>query len=446
MEIYVPENIEKIINALEEKGYEAYIVGGCVRDGILGKEPNDYDVTTSALPEQVKECLDGYHIIDTGIKHGTVTVVADDDYVEVTTFRIDGEYKDHRRPDSVEFSSQIADDLSRRDFTINAMAYNPQKGLVDKFDGQRDLFRQRIKCVGNPETRFEEDALRIMRALRFASQLNYEIDKSTSEAIHRKKYLLTEVSGERVSKELNGILTGSGAGSILSEYSDVINVIIPEIRNCIGFEQHSRYHIYDVWTHTAVAVEHSVKNLDVRLALMLHDVAKPDCCVFDDEGNGHFPNHEKASAEIAEQILRRLRYPNETIKCVCELIKFHYVTPVDDKIVVKRLLSAIGPQYFFKLTEVMKGDSRAKQSFCFERVQILENMEKKANEIIDAKECISVSQLDINGVDISDMGVQGKNIGEILDLLLIMVIEGKTDNVKNELKRAVVNIINQKFI
>ncbi|MBQ2822997.1 MAG: CCA tRNA nucleotidyltransferase [Oscillospiraceae bacterium] len=436
MEIYVPGNIVKILEALEDKGFKAYIAGGCVRDAILGKEPNDYDIATSALPEQVKECLDGYHIIDTGIKHGTVTVVADDDYVEVTTFRIDGEYKDHRRPESVEYSAEIEDDLSRRDFTINAMAYNLNTGLVDKFDGQKDLFRQRIKCVGNPEERFEEDALRIMRALRFASQLNYEIDDATSDAIHKKKYLLAEVSNERISKELNGILTGASAGSILSEYSDVINVIIPEIRNCIGFEQRSRYHIYDVWTHTAMAVEHSANDLEVRLALLLHDIAKPECCVFDDEGNGHFPGHEKASADVAEQVLRRLRYPNDTIKCVCELIKFHYVTPVDDKIVVKRLLSTIGPQYFFKLTEMMKGDSRAKQSFCFERVQILENMEKKGREVLDAKECISVSQLDINGIDISDMGAEGKNIGDILNTLLSMVIEGSIDNVKSELKKA----------
>ena len=441
MEIYVPENIVKILETLEDKGFKAYIAGGCVRDSILGKEPNDYDITTSALPEQVKECLEGYHIIDTGIQHGTVTVVSDDDYVEVTTFRVDGEYKDHRRPESVEFSAEIEDDLSRRDFTINAMAYNLKTGLVDKFDGQKDLFRQRIRCVGNPEERFEEDALRIMRALRFASQLNYEIDDMTSDAIHKKKHLLTEVSNERISKELNGIITGASAGSILSEYSDVINVIIPEIRSCIGFEQRSRYHIYDVWTHTAMAVEHSANDLEVRLALLLHDIAKPDCCVLDDEGNGHFPGHEKKSAEIAEQVLRRLRYSNDVVKCVCELIKFHYVTPVDDKIVVKRLLSAIGPQYFFKRTEMRKGDSRAKQSFCFERVQILENMEKKGREILAAKECISVSQLDINGVDVSDMGVQGKNIGEILNTLLSMVIEGSVDNVKCELKKAAEDLL-----
>lgn len=433
MEIYVPENILKLIEKLEDGGYEAYIVGGCVRDSILGKEPEDYDMTTSATPDEVKECLSEYHIIDTGIKHGTVTVISDDDYVEVTTFRVDGEYKDHRRPENVVFSRQLTDDLSRRDFTINAMAYNPRSGLVDEFDGQRDLFRRRIRCVGDPDKRFREDALRIMRALRFSSCLGFEIDTLTAEAIHRNKGLLTEVAAERIAKELNGLITGVSPEKILVEYSDVINVIIPEIRTCIGFEQKSRYHIYDVWTHTAVAVEHSDRDLDVRLALLLHDIAKPACCRYDDEGCGHFPNHEKESAVIAESILKRLHYPNETIKCVTELIKYHYATPVDDRIVVKRLLSAIGPQYYFKLLEVMKGDSRAKQSFCFERVQILESMAKKGHDIIDAKECINISQLAVNGTDIVALGADGRQVGDVLQKLLDLVIEEKCGNDKNEL-------------
>lgn len=442
MDIYVPENVLKLIEGLEKGGYEAYIVGGCVRDSILGKEPEDYDVTTSASPEEVKECLSEYHIIDTGIKHGTVTVVADDDYVEVTTFRIDGEYKDHRRPESVEFSRNLRDDLSRRDFTINAMAYNPKTGLVDEFNGQKDLFRRRIKCVGNPDKRFNEDALRILRAMRFSSRLGFDIDRETSDAIHRNKALLADVASERIAKELNGIVTGRSPENILVEYSDVINVFIPEIKSCIGFEQRSRYHLYDVWTHTAVAVEHSRDDLEVRLALLFHDIAKPECCRYDEEGCGHFPGHEKASAEIAEVILKRLHYSNETIKCVTELIRYHYATPVDDKKVVKKLLSSIGSQYFFKLVEVMKGDSRAKQSFCFERVQILENMAKKADEIISAKECISISQLAVNGVDIAELGADGRQIGMVLEKLLELVIEGKCENIKSELCEKAKGVIN----
>ena len=436
MDIYIPDNIEKIIELLESGGFEAYIVGGCVRDSILGKTPKDYDITTSASPDDVKECLKGYHVIDTGLKHGTVTVVTGDDYVEVTTFRIDGDYSDHRRPDSVVFSDRLTDDLSRRDFTINAMAYNHRTGVIDEFGGQKDLFRQKIRCVGEPAVRFNEDALRIMRALRFASELNFEIDRLTSTAIHDMRRLLDNISPERHCKELMGIVCGTAPSTVLTEYADIIASVIPEIRPCIGFNQHSRYHIYDVWTHTAVAVENSPNVPEVRMALLLHDIAKPDCCRYDEEGSGHFPGHEKAGAEKAEGILRRLRCSNDFVECVCALIKYHYIAPVDDRIVVKQLLSKVGTENFFRLTGLMRGDSRAKQSFCFERVQVLEAMDKKAHEIIDSKECINVSQLMVNGSDIAALGAQGKQIGDILNRLLTDVIEERYDNEKNTLLNA----------
>lgn len=436
MDIYIPDNIEKIIELLESGGFEAYIVGGCVRDSILGKTPKDYDITTSASPDDVKECLKGYHVIDTGLKHGTVTVVTGDDYVEVTTFRIDGDYSDHRRPDSVVFSDRLTDDLSRRDFTINAMAYNHRTGVIDEFGGQKDLFRQKIRCVGEPAVRFNEDALRIMRALRFASELNFEIDRLTSTAIHDMRRLLDNISPERLCKELMGIVCGTAPSTVLTEYADIIASVIPEIRPCIGFNQHSRYHIYDVWTHTAVAVENSPNVPEVRMALLLHDIAKPDCCRYDEEGSGHFPGHEKAGAEKAEGILRRLRCSNDFVECVCALIKYHYIAPVDDRIVVKQLLSKVGTENFFRLTGLMRGDSRAKQSFCFERVQVLEAMDKKAHEIIDSKECINVSQLMVNGSDIAALGAQGKQIGDILNRLLTDVIEERYDNEKNTLLNA----------
>lgn len=436
MDIFIPDNIEKIIELLENNGFEAYIVGGCVRDAMLGKTPKDYDITTSAAPEDVKECLKGYHVIDTGLKHGTVTVVAGDDYVEVTTFRIDGGYSDHRRPDSVTFSDNLTDDLSRRDFTINAMAYNHRTGVIDEFGGQKDLFRQKIRCVGEPAVRFNEDALRIMRALRFASQLNFEIDKLTSTAIHDMRRLLDNISPERLCKELTGLICGASPSSVLTEYSDIIATVIPEIRPCIGFNQHSRYHVYDVWTHTAVAVENSPAVPEVRMALLLHDIAKPDCCRYDDEGSGHFPGHERAGAAKAEDILRRLRCSNDFIECVCTLIKYHYIAPVDDRIVVKQLLSKVGTENFFRLTGLMRGDSRAKQSFCFERVQVLDAMDKKARSIIDNKECISVSQLAVNGSDIAALGASGRQIGDILNRLLTNVIEEKCCNDKNALLSA----------
>lgn len=443
MDIFIPENIEKIIELLEGGGFEAYIVGGCVRDSILGKTPKDYDITTSAAPDEVKECLKGYHVIDTGLKHGTVTVVSGDDYVEVTTFRIDGGYSDHRRPDSVTFSDKLTDDLSRRDFTINAMAYNHRTGVIDEFGGQKDLFRQKIRCVGEPAVRFNEDALRIMRALRFASELNFEIDKLTSTAIHDMRRLLDNISPERLCKELMGIICGMSPSAVLTEYADIIAAVIPEIRPCIGFNQHSRYHVYDVWTHTAVAVENSPNVPEVRMALLLHDIAKPDSCRYDEEGSGHFPGHEKAGAEKAESILRRLRCSNDFIECVCALIKYHYIAPVDDRIVVKQLLSKVGTENFFRLTGLMRGDSRAKQSFCFERVQVLEAMDKKAQEVIDSKECISVSQLEVNGSDIAALGAQGRQIGDILNRLLTEVIEERYDNDKITLLNAAKDMLDK---
>lgn len=441
MDIFIPENVKKILNTLERAGYEAYIVGGCVRDSILGKDPRDYDVTTSAQPEQVKTCLEGFNIIETGLKHGTVTVVSGDDYVEVTTFRVDGEYTDHRRPESVMYANNLADDLERRDFTINAMAYNAKIGIVDNYGGQKDLFRQVIRCVGNPCMRFDEDALRIMRALRFASELGFEIDPATANAIHEMKSLLLNVSNERISKEFDLLLMGSAPANILVTFADVFCTVFPEISASVGFDQHSRYHLYDVWKHSAVAIENSVADREVRLALFFHDIAKPKCCVFDEEGNGHFPGHEIESAEMAEKIMRRMNYSSDTIKCVSQLIKYHYVTPIEDEKVVKKLLAAIGPQYFFKLTELMKSDSRAKQSICFERVQILEAMNAMAKRILENKECISISQLEIKGTDVAALGVQGSRIGEILDELLSMHIDEKVRNETNELIAAAKELI-----
>lgn len=433
MDIYIPENVKIILNKLEKSGFEAYIAGGCVRDSILGKDPRDYDVTTSAQPDEVKSCLSEFNIIDTGLKHGTVTVVSGDDYVEVTTFRVDGEYLDHRRPLSVEYAKNLSDDLSRRDFTINAMAYNSKIGIIDNYGGQKDLFRQIVRSVGNPNIRFDEDALRILRALRFASELGFEIDKATTVAIHEMKNLLLNISAERITKEFDLLLMGSSPADVLVDFADVFCTIFPEISASVGFDQRSRYHIYDVWKHSAVAVESSVHDREVRLALFFHDIAKPKCCVLDDEGDGHFPGHEQESAEMAERIMHRMHYSNETIKCVKQLIKFHYITPIDDEKVVKKLLNAVGTQYFFKLLEVMKADSRAKQSMCFERVQILEAMGAKAERILADKECISVSQLDVKGTDIAALGASGSRIGEILEQLLSLHIDGMLRNEKNEL-------------
>ena len=445
MNIYIPKNVGKIIEKLEQGGFEAYIVGGCVRDSILGKTPKDYDITTSAFPEEIKHCLSGYTVIDTGIKHGTVTVVSEGENIEVTTFRIDGEYSDHRHPESVEFSRRLADDLSRRDFTVNAMAYNSKTGIIDPFDGQKDLFRRKIVCVGEPSARFEEDALRIMRALRFSSQLGFEIDESASSAIFSMKNLLHSVSQERLAKELILLLTGESPYSVLTRFYDVIAVIIPEITPCVGFNQHSRYHAYDVWSHIAYAIEYSAPLPDVRLALLFHDIGKPQCFTMDDEGNGHFINHEKISAEIAEKALKRMKFPTNTIERTEKLIKYHYVTPVDDHKVVRRLLSKLGEEDFFLLMEVMKGDNRAKRSFCFERVHTIDAMCEKARKIIEENQCLKISDLAVSGNDMISLGLAGAEIGKALNDLLEAVISEEIQNTRESLmKYTSEHILNKK--
>lgn len=429
MEIIIPSNVEIVMKTLEAAGFEAYLVGGCVRDSLLGRPPKDYDITTNALPEQTLGCFNGnFKVIETGIKYGTVTVVSGGENVEVTTYRTDGEYLDRRRPESVSFSPSLEDDLSRRDFTINAMAFSPQKGVIDFFGGQKDLFSRCIRCVGDPAERFEEDALRIMRALRFASDLKFNVEANTARAMHSKRSLLKEIAEERICAELTGFLTGNSPCDLMIEFDDIFTAIIPELSKCVGFDQRSRYHVYDVWEHTAHAVENSKNDKNVRLALLFHDIEKPNCFFADDEGQGHFAGHERKSAESAEIIMRRLRFDKETIRNVCELIKFHYVTPVSDKRVVKRLLSAMGIDQLIRLTEVIKGDSRAKQSLYLERVNVLDSMKYLAYEAVNNGECFSLAGLAVNGNDLSGIGITGKAAGEVLDFLLGSVISEELEN------------------
>lgn len=433
MNIYVPENVDAIIKKLENNGFEAYIVGGCVRDQILGRKPKDYDITTSAKPDEIKACLSGYTTVDTGIKHGTVTVVSDGENVEVTTFRIDGRYGDSRHPETVEFSDKLLDDLSRRDFTVNSMAFNPRTGLVDEFGAQKDMFSRRVACIGDPKVRFKEDALRIMRALRFASELEFEIDEATAAAMHEMKDSLLNISIERVSSELMLLLSGTSPYNVLTQFADIIAVIIPEIKPCISFDQRNRYQVYDVWKHCAAAVEHSANIPEVRLALMLHDIGKPHCFKLDDEGNGSFFNHEKISSEMAVNILRYMRFPNSTVERVSKLIKYHYVIPMDDHKVVRKLLSALGEDDFTLLIELMKGNNRAKHSSCFERIHTLEAMQAKAKKIIEERQCISIAELAVSGSDMVTAGFSGSEIGSILNVLLEAVMEDKVENKYGEL-------------
>ena len=437
MKIKIPDYVNKIITALEENGFEAYIVGGCVRDTLLMLTPHDFDVTTNALPEQMKQCFTSFKVVETGIKHGTLTVFVDSEPVEVTTYRIDGEYTDHRRPEEVTFTTSLKEDLARRDFTINALAYSEKTGIVDFFGGQDDLTNQVIRCVGEPKKRFSEDALRIMRALRFSATLGFGIESETSKQLLALKTTLKKIAVERISVELEKMIMGNNCYSVLMEYPTVLAEIIPEIAPCVGFEQHNKYHKYNVWEHIVMAVATSKKDRIIRLAMLLHDIEKPNCFKLEN-GQGHFYKHEKKSADKANEILHRLRYDNDTITRVCLLIENHYFTPVNEEKAIKKLLSKIGNEAFFQLLDVQRADANAKNDFCLDRLPILWEIEKNAKGIISRGDCLSLKDLAVNGNDLMELGYEGKKIGETLKSLLVMVIDGKVANERDALLKELI--------
>lgn len=426
MKIKLPDSVSEIIHRLNGAGYEAYAVGGCVRDSVMGLAPTDYDLTTSALPEQVKAVLPEKKIYDTGIKHGTVLVVNDGMRVEVTTFRIDGEYSDKRHPESVGFTTSLSEDLKRRDFTINALAYNENDGLIDLFGGVRDIEGGIIKCVGDAEKRFSEDALRIMRALRFASVFGFELERKTASAVHKKKELLTEISAERVADELNKLICGD-CREILMRYADVFSVIIPEIIPCIGFEQHSEYHCYDVYEHTCAAVGVAENDKSIRLAVLLHDLGKPAAYSFYD-GHGHFRGHGGISAELAETILRRLKYDRETVNEVTMLVKYHDVPVSPDRRLIKRQINRYGAKTLLKLIKVHIADDIGKASRYRGRIDGYRQAEEIARELIAGQACFSLKSLAVDGDDMIRLGYSGKEIGVVLNLLLGMVLDETCEN------------------
>jgi len=437
----LPSYVNIVLDMLNDSGYESYIVGGCVRDFLLKRTPNDFDITTNAQPLQTKEVFKDFHVIETGLQHGTVTVVIDNTPVEITTYRIDGSYSDGRHPDSVEYTSKLKDDLSRRDFTINAMAYNHVNGIVDKFHGIHHLNDKVIKCVGEPSQRFSEDALRILRAIRFASQLNFSIDTDTSYMLHNLKHTLLKVSVERIAVELNKLLLGDNVYEVLMQYDDVISTIIPEISPCVGFNQRSRYHKYDVWEHIVVSIKNSPKYLNVRLAMLFHDIGKPKTFSLDANGNGHFFNHAHVSAEMTENILKRLKYDNATIKRVTSLV-YHHDDEFNSTYDIKKTLSAIGLEAFMELLKVQSADALAKYDFCHYQINHIEKVKQIAIDIISNGDCISLKDLSINGNDIKSLGILGKDIGLTLDTLLNEVMK---DNLTNE-KSCLIEFINKNIL
>lgn len=430
----IPEHIIKAIDLLNHAGYEAYLVGGCVRDALLGVSPKDYDITTSALPEQTKEVFREYHVIETGIKHGTVTVVIDHSPIEITTYRVDQKYLDHRHPESVVFTSSLEEDLARRDFTINAMAYHPQTGLIDLYDGKKDLKTCTIRCVGDPETRFNEDALRILRALRFASRYDSPIENSTEKAMRKCADLLREISAERIASELIEILCGKGVRRILTEETDILGVPIPELLPMKGFDQNNPHHIYDVLTHTAVTVESIPPEKDLRLSALFHDIGKPLSYSVGEDGVGHFYGHAKKSEMIASKVLKRLKYDNETTNSVLTLVKYHDLHLEENEKSVKRLLRKIGPEMFDKLILLYRADNLAQAPVYRDRQEGYDRLSALAEKILSEEQCFSLKSLAVNGSDLIQMGYKpGPKLGSMLDKLLTKVIDGKLKNEKDEL-------------
>jgi tRNA nucleotidyltransferase (CCA-adding enzyme) len=433
MRIEIPEKINDIINHYEKNGYEAYCVGGSIRDSVMGIEIGDWDITTSALPEETKELFKYEKIIETGIKHGTVSIIKDHEAIEVTTFRIDGEYTDNRHPEQVSFTRNLKEDLKRRDFTVNALAYSHSTGLIDLYGGLNDIENKIIRTVGNAEERFLEDGLRIMRALRFASTLGFTIEEETKKAIHKQKHLLKNISVERISVELNKLLSGDNVFNILSEFPDVFSVIIPEIEPCIDFKQYGKKHAYDVWTHICHTVDTIPNDKILRLTMLLHDLGKVPTHKLNENGDSTFKNHATVGGEMAKEILTRLRFDKKTINRVSFLVSHHDFEPPETKIALKKKMKILTAEDVRTLLVIKKSDRGALSESFRDISKGTERVLMWLKEIEENNECVTIGQLKINGNDLIKAGFKNEEIGKKLDYLLDCVIEEKVINTRQAL-------------
>ena len=419
---------------LEDAGFEAYLVGGSLRDILMGREVHDFDITSSAKPEEVMEVFSDFKVIPTGLKHGTVTVLVEDEPLEITTFRSESGYSDGRHPDSVSFAKSVEDDLGRRDFTMNAMACRINGELFDLFGGQKDIADKLVRTVGNAKERFSEDGLRILRAIRFAAVLGFEVETDTKDAIHQMGYMIEKVSEERIVSEFNKIMLSKKPSTYLREYKDIICIFIPELEACIGFDQKNHHHVYDVFEHTLRVVDNMPPKLSLRLAALFHDISKPFCFEIGSDGEGHFYGHASKSSEMAENILRRLKYDNVTITDVCQLVKYHDHQIENSDKIIKRMLRRLGEKGFFDLLDLKRADNLGQSEEFRYRQDILQELENSARRILDEKACFSIKDMAINGSDLIKLGmVQGPEIGEVLEMLLDRVISGEIKNDRQEL-------------
>lgn len=425
----LPPQVNTAISMLYAAGYEAFLVGGAVRDYVRDNSPaKDWDITTNALPAQVESVFSGYHLIETGLKHGTVTVVIDHEPIEITTYRIDGDYSDHRHPDSVHFTRSLKEDLERRDFTMNALAYSPQKGIVDLAGGRKDIEDGIVRCVGDPNHRFQEDGLRMLRALRFASVYGMAIEAETASAIHRNKELLKGIAAERIQVELTKMLCGKGVTKVLEEFADIITIPIPEILPMFRFEQRNPHHDKDVWDHTIAVIESITPEPVLRWAALLHDIGKPSCFSLAEEGIGHFFGHSDQSTSMAESILSRLRFDNASKEQIVRLVRYHDMPITADRKPIKRLLSKHGEDATRQLIELHKADTLGQSAICRHRIAIFEEVSQMINEILQEESCFTLKDLAANGHDMMTLGFQGPTIGRVLQECLDAVLDEQIPN------------------
>ena len=428
MNIIIPKGAQHIINCLNSAEYEAYIVGGCVRDSLMNKIPSDWDICTSAHVEDMLKIFKGMRVIPTGLQHGTITILERDGAYEVTTFRIDGDYADHRHPKSVSFTAELKEDLSRRDFTINAMAWHPEKGLIDLFHGEEDLKQRIVRAVGDPNKRFDEDGLRMLRMVRFATVLDFDYDVETYQAAVTQSYLMKHISKERIQVELNKILLAQHPARGLQDLYNVgmYPYILPMMCHTVGFEQNGGHHFLDVFEHSLLSVGMIEQDLILRLTMLLHDIGKPFTWTENKEkGYDAFVNHAAVSAVIANKVLRDLKYDNATRKDVVELIKHHNDILLPETVNIRRHLSIMGEKQLRRLIKVKVADLMA-HDFPFQRMQFIKlfgQIEALIDKIIARGDCYQIKNLAIGGEDMKTLGLTGRDIGNMLHKALEQVLE-----------------------
>ena len=433
MEIKLPQNVVTILNILQDAGHEAYCVGGAVRDSLMGFSPEDWDITTSAKPDETKRLFKDYKTVDTGLKHGTLTVIMDHKPYEITTFRIDGEYNDNRHPEDVVFTADLKNDLARRDFTVNALAYNYNIGMVDLYGGTEDIYNSIIKTVGDPNKRFNEDGLRILRALRFASVLGFNIEPDTATAIHQNRNLLKNISAERINIELSKLICGKNAFNVLMEYPDVFSVFIPEIEPAVNFTQYGKKHAYDVWEHICHTVDTIPQDRILRLTMLLHDLGKVPTHKLNEKGDSTFKNHATVGGEMAKEILTRLKFDKKTINRVSFLVGCHDFEPPETKIQLKHHLKTKTPEDIRTLLVIKKSDRGALSEDYRDISEGTAQTLLWLKEIEENNECCTLKDLAVTGSDIIETGITGEDVGKTLNMLLDAVIDGKVENTKTHL-------------